>query len=130
MADNEKLLESARMIQEHCTNTEMGGACPLSRDGVCDGLDNCGVCGYVSDRWKLPKHCRWTENDMVMAKALLTIGFERVAKNESIEAIFALKADGTAWVIPSGLFKKINAGEIVNLYDIIAEYSEVTGHEV
>lgn len=130
MADNEKLLEAARRIQRHCTDTEMGCACPLSRDGVCDGLDNCGVCGHVPDRWKLPKHCRWTENDMIMAKALLTIGFERVAKNESIEAIFTLKADGTTWLTPSGLFKSINAGETVNLSDIIAEYSEVTGHEV
>lgn len=132
MADNEKLLEAARMIKEHCEAVKSHGECEFSTTGMCLGAINCRMCGHanVPALWRIPKPCRWTENDMIMAKALIAAGFDRAARNESLETVFALKADDSVWTTPSGLFKSINASETVKLSDIIAEYSEVTGHEV
>lgn len=128
MADNEKLLEAARMIQEHCKHTERGKPCALAHGETCDGVNNCGVgkqfpggCIPCED-WNIPKPCRWTENDLIMAKALIVSGFDRVAKKEGQDVIFALMENGDAWIVPPMLFKSLNASETVNLSDIIAEY--------
>ena len=55
MVNNEKLLEAARMIQEHCEHTEMGYECPFAYEGVCDGIDNCLLGGYLPYKWIIPE---------------------------------------------------------------------------
>lgn len=41
MADNEKLLEAARMIQEHCESIKPFEPCCFAFNGVCKGVDDC-----------------------------------------------------------------------------------------
>lgn len=125
MADNEKLLEAARMIQEHCKHTEEGGLCPFAYGEVCDGVDNCRIsfCGgpVPGEEWDIPKPCRWTDSDVNMAKALQTVGFVSVFKAAYSCAILANCKNGGDWQVPAGLFANLNKGETVQISDIIAE---------
>lgn len=136
MADNEKLLEAARMIQEHCEHTEMGTPCPLAFNGVCDGTGNCGVCerhanGFIPSDWKIPKPCRWTEADALLAKALILAGYTSARFLDGCyDGVFASGRDMVETRVPRGLLCGADSYKGVKLADIIAEYSEVTGHEV
>lgn len=124
MADNEKLLEAARMIQKHCEHTEQGGLCPFARGGVCDGFNLCGIAPkefIPGEDWDIPKQCRWTDADVNMAKALQTVGFVSVMKAPYSCSILAKRDRGARWEVPSGLFESIKSGESVQLSDIVAE---------
>ena len=127
MVENEKLLEAARMIQEHCEQSKKGSACPLAYKGVCKGYIHCSVKGHGDDDtlpcdWILPKPCRWTENDVLMAKALIGLGYEKVEKMRCGGQPIARLTNDAAWFLDEAVFQSINAGETVNLYDIITEY--------
>lgn len=128
MAENEKLLEAARMIQEHCKHTEQGALCPFAHGGVCDGIDNCGIAGVgetiPGEDLEIPKTRRWTDADVNMAKALQTVGFVSVFKAAYSCAILANCKNGGDWQVPAGLFANLNKGETVHLFDIIAEVEE------
>lgn len=125
MADNEKLLEAARMIKEHCHNTKEGDKCSLSHSGVCSGADSCGVIGTgfgcPDSDWNLPKPRRWTAIDVKMAKALLAVNFVSVMKAPYSCSVLAKCGRGPDWEVPAGFFDDIKAGEIVQLSDIIGE---------
>lgn len=125
MADNEKLLEAARMIREHCKHTEMGAPCPFAFGGVCDCAESCGISNgecVPDEDWHIPKPCRWTENDALMAKALISVGYTSVCLLEHYSSVLASDGSGLDWRIPSGLFSGVKTGETINLSDIIAEY--------
>lgn len=132
MVDNEKLLEAARMIKEHCHNTKEGDKCSLSHSGVCSGADSCGVVGTgfgcPDSDWNLPKPIRWTDCDVNMAKALHSVGFVSVFKAAYSCAVLAKCNNGGDWQVPAGLFANLNKGETVQLSDIIAEGGKNENH--
>lgn len=128
MADNEKLLEAARMIQEHCKNTKQGGICPFAHGGACDGLDNCRISGgsglIPGYEWDVPKPRRWTDADVNMAKILVSLGYKKVMKFSDEKQPIARDDEMGAWHLDSGIFAAIEGREVVQLSDIIAEGAE------
>lgn len=127
MADNEKLLEAARMIQEHCRNTDVERPCPFSKYKVCKGSDCCviGCIECFPEDWEIPKLCRWTESDMSMAKALYFAGYSEI-KRSDLDTLNCMvkEPDGSYFGLPSAFFKAVKSGEAVQLSDIIAEGAE------
>lgn len=128
MAENEKLLEAARMIQDHCKHTEVDGICPFSISGVCSGSACCGISGgrgaVPGEDWKIPKLRRWTDADVNMAKALVSLGYVKVSKYSGKGQPIARDSLHATWYLDSGLFRSINDNETVQLSDIIAEVEE------
>lgn len=126
MTDNEKLLvEAARMIQEHCKNVECGGKCPFAQGGVCCETSYCRIAPrefIPGEDWNLPEPCRWTENDAVMAKALIAAGYVAARGDETVQVVFVSQENGDIWPAPKSVFSGIKPGETVNLSDIITEY--------
>ena len=125
MAENEKLLEAARMIQDHCKHTEVDGICPFSIYGVCSGSAFCGISGgrgaVPGEDWKIPKLRRWTDADVNMAKALVSLGYVKVSKYSGKGQPIARDSLHATWYLDSGLFRAINDNETVQLSDILAE---------
>lgn len=125
MAENEKLLEAARMLQEHCKHTEQGGLCPLAHNGICDGVNNCGIAGVgetiPGEDWEIPEPCRWTKADVNMAKALMAVGFEVVYEKAKRKYAYTGGAIGIQWELPTGLFENLTTVETVQLSDIVKE---------
>lgn len=56
MENNEKLLEAARMIQDHCQHTFEGERCIFSEINRCNGCQDCvlGYGGYIPIDWDIP----------------------------------------------------------------------------
>lgn len=124
MEDAEKLLQAARMIQEHCKNTESGGVCPFSHTGFCEGVEYCGIAGVGEtiprEDWEIPKRCRWTSADIALAKALDMIGADSVHKYSDGEVGAGVPDHAAIRCIPNA-FISLKAGETIQLSDIIAE---------
>ena len=125
MENNEKLLEAARMIQKHCKHTEVDGICPFSPNGICSGQAHCGISGgrgaVPGEDWKIPQLRRWTDADVNMAKALVSLGYVKVSKYSGKGHPIARDSLHATWYLDSGLFRAINDNETVQLSDIIAE---------
>lgn len=127
MADNERLLEAARMIQEHCNHTEQGGVCPFAHGGVCNGVEHCrlSIEGGLNPGidWDLQNAGRWTDADIALAKALQAFGVKELRKREHLEGvIFDCDAIMKEFhTLPLGAFKDMKFGETVYISDIIAE---------
>lgn len=126
MTDNEKLLEAARMIQEHCKNLNLGDYCPFAIVGKkCGGDTNC----LLSNRqYGIPKDwgiSQWTYADIAMAKALDYEGYREIRRSETGAVNCMVKETDDSWFgLPSGFFKSVKTGETVQLSDIIAEGAE------
>ena len=123
MADNERLLEAARMIQEHCNHTEQGGVCPFAHGGVCDGFKRCGIAPrefIPGEDWDIPKLCRWTPADKALAAGLKANGYNSVTR-AIVGGVIALGRSKQALVLGDDMFASVAEGEIVNLDDIIGE---------
>lgn len=56
MAENKKLLEAARMIQDHCQHTFEGEKCIFSEINRCKGCQDCilGYDGFIPIDWEIP----------------------------------------------------------------------------
>lgn len=129
MEDAEKLLEAARMIQEHCSHTEKGGFCPFAYGGICNGVEHCrlSIEGGLNPGidWDLQNACRWTDADIAMAKAMKSAGFDMLSaycsNGEPFLKVYVETETGFQWGIPPGVFKSIKPDEVVQLSDIIAE---------
>lgn len=121
MADNEKLLEAARMIKRNCKETGRDKPCCFALDGVCKGIENCTIGDYdlFPCDWNVKN--RWTAADISMAVALKSVGFVSVFKAAYSCAILANCKNGGDWQVPAGMFANLNKGETVQLSDIIAE---------
>lgn len=128
MEEKDKLIEAARIIQEHCKHTEMGGLCTLAYRGVCDGVNNCRIScvgGPIpGEDWEIQKTCRWTQADDNMAKALVSVGFTFVKHVKNYNGVFAMDGIGLECRIPVGIFRSVKSDETVQLSDIIAEYEK------
>lgn len=124
MADNEKLLEAARMIKRHCKETGRDKPCCFAFDGICKGIENCTIGDYdlFPCDWNVKN--RWTTSDVSMAVALRSVGYVRIKEKNCHRQIFAENERGGEWHVPSGLFTAINSNETVQLSDIIAEGAE------
>lgn len=127
MADNERLLEAARMIQEHCNHTEQGGVCPFAYGGVCNGVEHCrlSIEGGLNPGidWDLQNAGRWTDADIALAKALQAFGVKKIEKHAQLNGVTfdcdAIMPD--FHILPLEAFKDMKLGEAVNISDIIAE---------
>lgn len=126
MADNEKLLEAAWIIQEHCDKIEDGMPCCFAIKGICNGRgSNCciGNRDLLPAGWIMPKPKRWTDSDIALAKALIAFGVTKVHKETNgsgvtfdCDAIYSC-----CHVLPLGAFSDMKPGETVKLSDIIVE---------
>lgn len=127
MSDNEKLLEAARMIQNHCKHTDVDGICPFSPNGICNGTAHCGISGgrgaVPGEDWEISKPRRWTKRDIALAKALKPFGVEFVERwnNSRFVRFGAGEASYETDRLPDGSFPALEDGEKVQLSDIIAE---------
>lgn len=54
--EEDKLLEAARMIQEHCYTKQNGERCCFSEIGVCNGVFECTIGGkrMFPMEWEIP----------------------------------------------------------------------------
>lgn len=126
MDDNEKLIEAAKLIKEHCRKTKGTRNCVFSEYGQCEGPYKCklGAKKYLPNDWEIPKPSRWTDADIALAKALIEFGVEKVKNFKDECAIIYESKDGTYPVknaLPKGAFSALNAYETVMLKDIVAE---------
>lgn len=123
MENNEKLLEAARTIQEHCESASLEDRCPFSTaGGKCNGdafcLLSAGRYGIPKD-WKIS---RWTDADIALAKALQIAGYSEIKRSVTGVANCMVKEqDDSYFGLPSAFFKAVKTGETVQLSEIIAE---------
>lgn len=128
MDDNEKLLEAARMIRDHCRQTERNEPCPLAYGGVCDGVSNCGCSRpfpgecVPGDDWDIPDTRKWTPADKALAAGLKANGYTSITRVcGSGHVIASLGESPDSLDLGEDLFKGLAKNECVYLYDIIAD---------
>lgn len=123
MSDNEKLLEAARMLQEHCKESCSGGPCPFSRisENRCAGTNWCFLAGSPRE-WKVQKRCRWTSADKALGAGLKAYGYNSVSRAiRGSEKVLVMGRSETVMELGKSLFANLQLGEVVNLDDIIGE---------
>ena len=120
MTDKEKLLEAARLLQEHCDGRPCPG-CALRVAGKCFAKEEDGH--YTSPKWwRIPEPRRWTDADIALAKALKAFGVTRVAavNHRGTKPVWMLGENANCY-LPDGAFASLKPGECVSVDDIIAE---------
>lgn len=125
MENNEKLLEAARMIQEHCGKNCILSQCIFSTGGTCCP-DACifqrGLYGLgIPATWKIPQQCRWTSADKAIAAGLKANGYNSVTRMHSSETVLVMGRSQTALELGKSFFANLQLGDVVNLDDIIGE---------
>lgn len=120
MENNEKLLEAARTIQEHCESADAGSACPFAIDGVCNGIFGCTMRKMPID-WKIPNRTRWTPADKALAAGLKANGYNSVTRAYGSESVLVLGRSQTALELGKDFFESLACNEVVNLDDIAGE---------
>lgn len=110
--DNEKLIEAARLLKEHCSNTRCN-KCVFDKGGCTLSVT------LTPSGWEIPTPRRWTDADIALAKALKAFGAQRIGGRASVK--FAYCIDGACYPVPSGAFANLSANEEISIDDIIAE---------
>lgn len=118
MMNDEQLIEAVKSIKGYCANTEIGGLCPFGPKGVCI-VDECPfVTDMTPDSWYIPKICKWTDEDISIAKGLRGSGYVSLFRDNN-NILYVRDHSGNLDCIPTGLFREVKAGEAFSLDDII-----------
>lgn len=125
MDDNEKLIEAAKLIKEHCDSTKTGNPCIFSVYETCEGPYKCriGFEKYFPTDWVIPKISRWTDADIALAKALMEFGVRSIYREKYASSV-RYEQQGTFdcnWFLPKNAFASLKQGEMARLKDIVAE---------
>lgn len=124
MSKTEKLLEAAKMIQEHCKKTVTGELCPFGEDVTCMGPRHCklGVGRDYPEEWDVPKPYSWTEADILLAKALSDFGVQEIKRNAG--TVLCVTDGISSELLPFGCFSALADAETVRIDDIISKEGE------
>lgn len=121
MANNEKLLEAARMLKSHCEKMEDCGKCCFIY-GTANDL-HCGIStsAWVPCGWRVPGKTRWTPADKALAAGLKANGYNSVTRAYGSESVLVLGRSQTALELGKDFFESLACNEVVNLDDIAGE---------
>ncbi len=126
MTKAEELIQAAKLIKQHCENKKECGACPLwnYKRGGC----SVGEC-RLPEYWKIPSPRRFTNTDILWAKAAKAAGATVIKKEACLAydcgVTFAYTdiektSEGTV-TFPTSAFSSIQPGESVPIDEILKE---------
>ena len=119
--ESKKLIDAANLLKENCNknfkeNEECD--CPFSiGDYICDIGDIC------PKDWEIPKLCRWTAEDVALAKALKAVGVTEIYGSTSHYRTWKDENMNIGY-LPSAAFRNMDYQETVKIDDIIKEAEE------
>lgn len=116
--DKEKLIEAAKLLNDYCV-CEMMRLCITNKCLFYNGKQ-CALCNKPL-RWSIPKLCRWTDNDIALAKALKAFGVMRVERVSNSGILATLGFGNGSCGVPKGAFASLRENEEISIDDIIAE---------
>lgn len=123
MESNEKLLEAARMLKNHCDQQMegCGKCCFVYSTGT--GSLHCGIStsAGVPCGWRVPGESRWLPADEALAAGLKANGYNSVTRAIVSGGVVVVGRSKPALPLDDDMFDGIAEGEIVNLDDIIGQ---------
>ena len=116
--EKKKLIDAANLLKEHCEKNirEKECDCPFNfgDDGICNIGDLC------PNSWELQKLCRWTPEDVALAKALKNVGAKVIGR--SLSTVYWRSDDvNISGALPYEAFKSIEKYESFSIDEIIKE---------
>ena len=116
--ENKKLIEAANLLKEHCEKNfrEKECDCPFNfgDDGICSIGDLC------PNAWEVQKLCRWTPEDVALAKALQSFGITRISRNKD-ENIVMCKGLVCVGILRMNAFFALCYEDSIGIDDLIKE---------
>lgn len=126
MENNEKLLEAAMTIRDHCKKNGILRPCIFAVGGRClpdvcvFHRDLCGL--RIPAAWNLPKGTgKWTQADKALATGLKANGYNSVTRACDNENVIVIGREKTALELGQDFFTSLACNEVVNLDEIIGE---------
>lgn len=125
-ADNEKLIEAAKLLKENCekNNAKRNGLekcnCDFYKNG-CIFINNYHYADGMPMHWPIPNPRRFTDADIALAKALKMFGAHEVCRDDD-GYVRVYYADGGYDYAPKSSFEYfIENSKTVSIDDIIKE---------
>ena len=123
MTENEKLIEAAKMLKEHCAAIE----CDTCHFHLYGSTEYCALnTGLVPEEWKLPQLRRWTDEDIALAKALKAFGVFVIERPEQCRIIGGNERGNVIFGLREDAFAGLRIGGEVAIDDIIADGETAT----
>lgn len=118
MITENEAFKAAEMLKEWCGGLQCK-CCPFTRNGSSMG---CIFRASVPTNWKIPKPCRWTDDDIQLAKILKKLGVYKISYSNIGGPWW--NTDDTGGTVPIGAFADLKPGETVPIDAIINEEPE------
>ena len=124
MATDKELINAAELLKENCLAHNGDGDFDVCCKGCTFDYEmGCPLCNRSVFAWKIPKTRRFTDTDILWAKALKTIGVDEIIRYEgSTYRISKSNTEEADYInLPRIVFNSIRNGEVVQIEEILKE---------